>query len=239
MSRAVHRRHPLPAPASRGFTLVEVLVALFIMAVLAGLAWRGVDALVRARDGSQAVIETTQRLNTVLTQWEQDLAAVHDSASVPALTFDGRTLRLVRTADGGVRLVAWALHEGSWQRWTGPPTTRVAALQESWLASQQLLGNEPGQLKVLTGVDSFQVFFYRGNAWTNAQSTGDVVARRQPQAPQPRAPQPPASAASGVPPDPDVGGAADREQLPGAVRLVLGIDGRRLTRDIALGPQMP
>jgi general secretion pathway protein J len=222
------------APPAPGFTLVEVLVALFIMAVLAGLAWRGVDALVRARDTSQALIESTLRLNTVLAQWEQDLAAVHDNDSVPALSFDGRALRLVRTAEGGVRLVAWALHEGSLQRWTGPPTTRVAVLQESWLTSQQLQGSEPGQLKVLAGIDSFQVFFYRGNAWTNAQSTGDVIAPRQP-----RAPQPPASAASGVPPDPAVGGAPEREQLPSAVRLVLGIDGRRLTRDIALGPQMP
>ena len=228
------RRRAARGSATRGFTLVEVLVALFIMAVLAGLAWRGVDALVRARDGSQAVIETTLRLNTVLTQWEQDLAAVHDSASVPALSFDGRTLRLTRTADGGVRLVAWALHEGTLQRWVSPATTRVTALQESWLSSQQLQGGEPGQLKVLAGVDSYQVFFYRGNAWTNAQSTGDVIAPRQP-----RAPQPPASAASGVPPDPAVGGAPDREHRPSAVRLVLGVEGKRLTRDIALGPQMP
>jgi general secretion pathway protein J len=224
------RRHSL-----RGFTLVEVLVALFIMAVLAGLAWRGVDSLVRARDASQALIESTQRLNTVLAQWEQDLAALHDSTAVPALSFDGRTLRIVRTTDGGVRLVAWAVHEGTLQRWTGPPTTRVTALQESWLSSQQLQGREPGQLKVLTNIDDFQVFFYRGNAWTNAQSTGDLVAPRPP----PRAPQPPASAASGAAPNPPAEAGPDREQLPGAVRLVLGIDGRRLTRDIALGPQMP
>jgi general secretion pathway protein J len=226
---------PAPAAAGRGFTLVEVLVALFIMAVLAGLAWRGVDALVRARDGSRAVIEATQRLNTVLTQWEQDLAAVHDTGSVPALAFDGRTLRLTRSAEGGVRLVAWALHESDWQRWAGPPTTRVAELQQTWLASQQLLGTEPGQLKVLPRVDSVQVFFYRGNAWTNAQSTGDVVVVPR----SPRPPAAPASAASGAAPAPPAAALPDREQLPDAVRLVLGIDGQRLTRDIALAPQMP
>jgi len=227
--RAV-RRH-----RTRGFTLVEVLVALFIMAVLAGLAWRGVDSLVRARDGSQALIETTQRLNTVLAQWEQDLTAIHDSVSLPALSFDGRTLRIVRTSDDGLRMVAWAVHDRVLHRWTSPSTTRVGVLQEIWLSSLQLQGSEAAQLKVLNGIDDFQVFFYRGNAWTNAQSTGDVIAPRR----QPRAPPPPASAASGVPLDPVVGEATDREQLPGAVRLVLSIDGRRLTRDIALGPQMP
>ena len=35
--------------AQRGFTLVEVLVALLIMAVMATMAWQGVDGIVRAR----------------------------------------------------------------------------------------------------------------------------------------------------------------------------------------------
>jgi len=220
--------------AAHGFTLVEVLVALFIMAILAGLAWRGIDALVRARDGSQALIERTLRLNTVLTQWEQDLAALHESPAVPPLSFDGRTLRLTRVADGGVRLVAWALHDGAWQRWAGPVTTRVAALQEGWLASQQLQGAEAAQLRVLEGVDSWQVYFYRGNAWTNAQSSGDKIAP-----PLPVAPAAPASSASGPASGPPPAAVPDREQLPGAVRLLLTIGGRSLTRDIALGPQMP
>ena len=38
----------------RGFTLVEVLVALVVMATLAVMAWQGVDGIVRTRDASQA-----------------------------------------------------------------------------------------------------------------------------------------------------------------------------------------
>ena len=34
---------------ARGFTLVEVLVALLVMAVMAGMAWQGVDGIVRSR----------------------------------------------------------------------------------------------------------------------------------------------------------------------------------------------
>ncbi len=208
--RRVDRQAPAP-----GFTLVEVLVAMFIMAVLAGLSWRGIDGLMRARDASQALIERSTLLNTVLVQWEQDLAALHDTGVVPPLSYDGLTLRLTRTAEGGVRLVAWSLRGNVWQRWVGPVMTQAGPLQESWLVSQQLLGNEPGQLRVLESVDEWQVYFYRGNAWTNAQSSADVAAA-------------------------PVGGAsapASRDLLPGAVRLVLTLAGKSLTRDIALGPQ--
>ena len=81
---------------SRGFTLVEVLVALMIMAVLSTMAWQGIDGIVRARDISQAQLDRSLRLNTVIAQWDQDLAAVQDMATVPALAFDGANLRLVR-----------------------------------------------------------------------------------------------------------------------------------------------
>jgi general secretion pathway protein J len=199
---------------SSGFTLVEVLVALAIMAVLAGLAWRGLDGMLRARDGGQQAIERTARLNTILAQWEQDLQALIDTGSVPALTFDGKTLRLTRTTRDGVVLVAWSLHGEQWQRWASAPTTRIAELQDDWLRSQQLLGNEPGQVPLLDGVTSWQLYFYRGNAWSNPQSTGNVVAA-------------PAPAASD---------AAPREALADGVRLVVDIGGATLTRDIALGP---
>ncbi|MDE2456971.1 MAG: prepilin-type N-terminal cleavage/methylation domain-containing protein, partial [Burkholderiales bacterium] len=159
----------------RGFTLVEVMVALVIMAVLAGLAWRGLDAMVRARDANAEAVDRAARLNTIMAQWEQDLGAIFDSGSVPALSFDGQTLLLTRSVADGVAVVAWSLHGSSWQRWASPGVTRVAALQQAWLGSRQLLGNEAAQVRLLDDVQTWQVYFYRVNAWTNAQSTGDVA----------------------------------------------------------------
>ena len=46
-----------------GFTLVEVLVALALMAVLAGMAWQGLDGISRARTASQQRVEQTLRQN--------------------------------------------------------------------------------------------------------------------------------------------------------------------------------
>ncbi len=201
-----------------GFTLVEVLVALVIMAILSAMAWQGLDGVLRARDASRDSIDRTTRLATVLTQWEQDLQAVHDTGVVPPLTFDGQTLRLTRRVDDGVLLVAWAVRNGLWQRWAGATVQRVGLLQQAWLASQQFLGNEPGQLTVAEGATEWQLYFYVGNAWGNAQSTGDVVAA-------------PVAPVAGAAPAPQV-----RQDLPSAVRLVITLRGNKLTRDIALGP---
>ncbi len=212
-----------------GFTLVEVLVALFIMAVLATLAWQGLDGIVRARDGSRVVIERSARLATVMAQWEQDLQAVYDTGGVvPALAFDGQTLRLTRRSATGVQLVAWAVRGGVWQRWAGPTFVRANDLAEGWFRSQQLLGNEPGQLTVAEGASQWQVFFNRGGAWSNAQSTGDLALPLPPPLP------PPSSPGTGLPPPPPP--PAPRVRLPDGVRMVITLDGQTLTRDIALGP---
>ncbi len=203
---------------SAGFTLVEVLVALLAMALLAGLAWQGLDSVLRTRDASREAIDRTTRLATVLTQWEQDLLAVHDTGVVPALAFDGQTLRLTRRTEGGVSLVAWSVRTGLWQRWSSLPMTRAGPLQETWLGHMQMQGSEPGHLTVAQETSEWQIYFHRGNDWSNAQSSGDLIVTP---------PALPASAAAPV----------AREALPNAVRLVITLAGRKLTRDIALGPQ--
>lgn len=237
--RPVPMAAPLPLPSirslmpSRGFTLVEVLVALVVMAIMALMAWQGVDGIVRTRDASQRRLDQTLRMGTVIAQWEQDLASLQDTASVPALTCDGASVRITRRTDAGVQVVDWSLHpEPSgpvWTRWAGPAVTTSGALQESWLRTQQFQGGEPGQLRALTGVSQWQVYFFQGNAWSNCQSTGNV---------QVIAAAPIASGASGPAP---VTSATTRHALPTGVRLVLnfapgsGVDGS-LVRDTLIAP---
>jgi general secretion pathway protein J len=214
-----------PRRACGGFTLVEVLVALLIMSILAAMGWQGVDSMIRARDASQGAAETTLRMTTVIAQWERDLAALYESPAAPAIAFDGATLRLVREAPDGVQVVAWSLRENVWRRWASPVVRRAPELQQAWMQSLQLLGNEEAQVRLLDGATDWQIYFYRGNAWSNAQSSADVAA------------PPVATGLPGI--ASQAGTAPPRAALPNGVRLVLNQGERRLTRDVQLGPQLP
>lgn len=209
--------------AQRGFTLIEVLVAMVIMAIMAVMAWQGVDGIVRTRNASQERLEKTLRLNTVIAQWDQDLASIQDTSVVPlALSCDGATVRLTRRTPDGLQVVAWSLRPGNngsnWERWAGPAVTTVGELRDSWLRSLQLQGGETGNLRALTGLSAWQVYFYQGNGWANCQSTGDIATVT-------------AGTASGV----------QRQALPKGVRIVLsfeagsGFNGE-LTRDTLVTP---
>ena len=160
---------------SRGFTLVEVLVALVILTLMALLAWRGIDALLTSRDIAEAHLARSTRLQTVLQQWEQDLLAVQDSSVMPKLAFDGASLRLTRRQEQGLQVVAWTLREGRLYRWAGPVVQSVADLLDSAQHSQQFVNGDSQRIAMLDGVDSWQMYFYRGNSWSNAQSSGSEI----------------------------------------------------------------
>lgn len=158
---------------TRGFTLVEVLVALVVMATMAGMAWRGIDALVRSREIAQANLAQTARLQTVLAQWEVDLRALQDShTEVQPLAFDGGNLVLTRQAAAGLQVVVWSLREGSLWRWESPALRTVQDLEAQRQRGLQQLAQRNPALRAFDGVAGWQFNCYWGNAWSNCQSTG-------------------------------------------------------------------
>lgn len=195
-----------------GFTLVELLVALLLMAVMSTMAWRGLDAMLRSREHTQESIERSAVLQTALAQWEQDWEQIQDSGLiVPAQSFEGQRLRLTRRHPQGLQVVSWYVQDGELCRWASPPVTRLAELRRAWERSEQPLTLASQRLVVLSGITDWQLYYFWDNAWANAMSTGGEAPVVKPPEVQPGPP--------GQPPTPQP--QAQGSPIPNGVRLQL------------------
>lgn len=62
------------SPSQKGFTLIEVMVAIMLMAVVSLIAWRGLDSVTRADQHLQASTEQTEALLRALNQMQRDIS---------------------------------------------------------------------------------------------------------------------------------------------------------------------
>jgi general secretion pathway protein J len=169
----------------QGFTLIELLIAITLMAVMAGLGWRGLDGLMRSRDINQTRVDQTAVLQTVLAQWRSDLdhMTAAPSISEAGLAWDGQTLRITRRAstpmadgsDAGLWVVAWTRRDGRWWRWQSPALQNRRSLLEAWTRAERWgknAGADDQNFETpLVAVDQWQISYFRGNAWTNPLSS--------------------------------------------------------------------
>ena len=79
-----------------GFTLVELLVALFVLSLLAVLSWQGLDGMVRAQRQTEQRADEVLALQTGLAQWTADLENLAELPQLSAMEWNGRVLRLTR-----------------------------------------------------------------------------------------------------------------------------------------------
>lgn len=178
---------PSPVRLSRGFTLVELLVALALMALMAALSWRGFNSMSLSRQQLSGYSEQLLTLQNGVAQWTADLDALEQQPGFSSMEWDGRALRLLRrssrTPGEGLYVVAWAQGaraQGSvWMRWQSEPLTSRAQLLAAW-SQAALWAQNPGDAErkqevLITPLVGWQVVFFRGGAWTNALSSADVV----------------------------------------------------------------
>ena len=163
-----------------GFTLVELLVALLALAILAGLSWRGLDAMVRAQSQLRARADQLLALQVGLAQWTADLDALERLPQFIPIDWNGRVLRLVRRSGAqgphgsdGVVVAAWTQHSidgrDTWIRWQSPPVVRRLQLEQAWLRAEAWARDPAdtgrfGQVPVLP-IAQWTLLYFRDNTW--------------------------------------------------------------------------
>jgi general secretion pathway protein J len=168
---------------ARGFTLVELLVSLFAMALLAGLSWRGLDGMMRARQFTEARADEVLALQTGLAQWTADLDAIEEYPPARALEWNGRVLRLTRRSSlsptDGIRVVGWTRRQGRWLRWESPPVLLRGDLDTAWQQADLWAQNQSDTMRgrevFITPLEDWQIYYFRGDSWTNPLSSGDAT----------------------------------------------------------------
>lgn len=209
-----------------GFTLVEVLVALGILALLAGMGWRALGGMVDASHHTRAHTDAVLTLDAALGQWHADLDAITELPFTTALDWDARSLRMTRRPavdDGaGVLVVAWARGERrgqtQWLRWQSAPVRSRQQWAQAWAAAAQWAHSPSEALQAqevaLGPLQGWQLFYFRGGTWSNPLSSAGTATGT-------------AKAGTGSPPP-----------LPDGIRLILDVPAPHplagtLTRDWA------
>jgi general secretion pathway protein J len=150
MTRRAERRAARARAGARtaGFTLIEMLVAITLLAVVAVLSWRGLDATIRGRDGVIASLAETRGFGRCFGQLQYDVLNLATPAEMNGapLRLRPNELVLVRHAgadDGMTRLQVVRY------RLQGRTLTRSASAP---VASLKLLADAIAHLDTLPGV---------------------------------------------------------------------------------------
>lgn len=167
----------------RGFTLVELLVAISILAIVAVLGWRGLDSIVRARMALNSDLEQTRGMQLTFAQLQSDcdhIAVTNNIGGRPAVTAEQGRLTLVRTVyaenqPSSLQVVAYRIRDGVMERRESAVTRDLNALDGLWRAA---LSDTDGAQPVIlqSNVAGMSMRIWRNDAmgWRTPES--DVVA---------------------------------------------------------------
>lgn len=162
--------------AQRGLTLIEVMVALSVFAVLGLLTWRATDHLVGAR----------QHIGAELERWRAISLAAHRIGGELQQIAPG-TLQFTPAPDTGAaeaaaRMLSFTVMQG----YDGLPARGGFVLVERrlewWLWSHDNAAVPPERITLLDDVDAVRWRFLHADGWTEAWPPDPAAARVLPAA---------------------------------------------------------
>ncbi|QOJ31555.1 MAG: type II secretion system minor pseudopilin GspJ [Gammaproteobacteria bacterium] len=156
---------PASSPHSRGFTLLELLVAMTIFGIIGALAMGGLNAVMRQEKVARTQLErlhdvqravrilssdfaqlNPRRIRDALGTCEAALVAPCDVSHPVCLSHDGWANPFGRFARGTLQRTQYRLDDGK-------------LIREYWRVMDRTLANEPRSEVLLDQVESFEVSF--------------------------------------------------------------------------------
>ena len=205
MKRILERRR------HAGFTLVELLVAIGILAMVAVLGWRGLDGIVRARMALSAQMEVTRGMQLAFAQMQSDCEHAVDEKTLrgrPSLAADSDRLTLVRNVyndnePSRLQVVSYRIVGGVLTRRESLGTRDLVQLDVLWKAATSDADPSP-PVTLQEGVTAMAVLVFENDGWRPLQVQPQVQA-----------------AAPGTPPIPGAPGKA----APSGLQVALQVQG--------------
>lgn len=145
----------LCAKKARGFTLLELLVAITVLSIVSIIAWRGLDSLVNTRARLDPEGDEIRALLTAFGQVERDLAHIATptffALPVPAVRVSidsaGQGLELTRLAPAreseasAIQTVFYRVNDGALWRQATAPTRTLGNTEAQQLSNVKLLND--------------------------------------------------------------------------------------------------
>ncbi|WP_234484942.1 PulJ/GspJ family protein [Noviherbaspirillum pedocola] len=161
-----------------GLTLIELLVAITVLAVVAVLGWRGLDGIVRSRVALTQEMERTRGIQIAFAQMQRDAANLASQDLLPnrpPLSAGGGRLLFIRKVFAEnqtlrLQVVSYRISNGILYRRESIPTRDLATIDLAWQAGG--VTNNEQEVALENGVSQMSLRFWQSNA--NAWQTVDI-----------------------------------------------------------------